>query len=365
MGYLMQKIKNSTYILENRYNCVAQIGHGTFGNVIIAYDHQIQSNVAIKKVKPLKIGLLMTIMELKLLSRFNHPNIIKFYNVHMYSISLDGIYLVMEKMDTNLSYLCQSTYCLNIVDYQFINYQIIDAVSYIHACNIMHRDLKPENILMNKYTFEIKISDFGLSCVNYRHPDKQYNPEMCTLYYRAPEIILNNGYYTELIDMWSVGCIMAELVIRKRLFEVERPVLILRKIFDIIGYTSDPDELSFIRLQKYKKLFSNYGKERPKTLDVICKEMPDDMLNLTDKLLTLDPRKRLSADQAKQHQFFNNEYGFKKSEKLYQPIPFSPYDEPRRDNQIILFTELIKEILLVQYLNGSCTFPLWNQFYFS
>lgn len=180
--------------------------------------------------------------------------------------SYDNIYLVMPKMDRNLSQVIRSKQEFTERHLQYIIFQILAGLSYLHSANIMHRDLKPENIMINASDCQIKITDFNLakyakfeahtpaSRTNFRNSSSRKNRRnhdkwptlteyVCTRWYRAPEIMLCSRHYDSKIDLWSLGCIASELYHRKPIFKGKNHIEMLQLMFHYLG---TPDDTSWI-----------------------------------------------------------------------------------------------------------------------
>ena len=151
----------------------------------------------------------------------NHENVLSLKSIlQPESLSkFNELYLVSELMETDLTQIIKSQQSLSDEHIQFFLYQLLRGLKYIHSCGIIHRDLKPRNLLVNS-NCDLKICDFGLSRPNIQAlmtPSASLTDYIATRWYRAPEVILSWRQYTSAIDVWSVGCILAELIRRKPL----------------------------------------------------------------------------------------------------------------------------------------------------
>ncbi|TVU15465.1 hypothetical protein EJB05_38986 [Eragrostis curvula] len=288
-----------------------KINEGTYGVVYRARDKRTGEIVALKKVKMEKEreGFPLTsLREINILLSFHHPSIVDVKEVVVGS-SLDSIFMVMEYMEHDLKgvmetmkqpYTQSEVKCLML--------QLLEGVKYLHDNWVLHRDLKTSNLLLNNRG-ELKICDFGLSR-QYGSPLKPYTQLVVTLWYRAPELLLGTKEYSTAIDMWSVGCIMAELLAKEPLFNGKNEFEQLDKIFRTLGtpnekiwpgYSKLPGvKVNFVK-QPYNRLRDKFPAAsfsgRP-----ILSEAGFDLLN---SLLTYDPDKRISADEALQHKWFS------------------------------------------------------------
>ena len=165
--------------------------------------------------------------EIKLLMHFDrHEDIIELIDTVPPGVdemsSFSDIYLVTPLLESNLEKIINSKQPLTNLHYQYLTYQILRGLKYIHSTGVIHRDIKPENILVNGADCNVKIIDFGLArgvCKDDDDEFKAANTEyVCTRWYRSPEVMCNAGYYDEKMDIWGVGCILAEMVLRRPLF---------------------------------------------------------------------------------------------------------------------------------------------------
>lgn len=204
--------------IEN-YIHLNYIHEGVYGVVYRAKDKLTGEIYAIKKTKLGKEreGFPITsIREFNLLLSMQHPNIVNVKEVVVGS-TLDKIYFVMEYVEHELKNIIEYMNCkFDLAEVKSLMRQLLKAMEYLHVKNIMHRDLKTSNILYSNKGC-LKVCDFGLAR---RHMglSRSYTPVVVTLWYRAPELLLGNDRYTTAIDMWSVGCIFAELVLGGALF---------------------------------------------------------------------------------------------------------------------------------------------------
>jgi cell division cycle 2-like protein len=226
--FLLLKKKKSRYInpvlsgcrkIEN-YKQLNKIDEGSYGIVFRAENIETGEIVAIKKIKlgKEKEGFPITsIREINILFDLDHENIIKIKEV-VYGSSLDKIYTVMEYMDYELkALLSEKSSVFNLSQIKCLMIQLLKGVEYMHTKWIIHRDLKTSNLLFD-IRGVLKIGDFGLAR-KYGSPLRHYTKLVVTLWYRAPELLLNCEKYSTAIDIWSVGCILAELLLKEPLIQ--------------------------------------------------------------------------------------------------------------------------------------------------
>ena len=229
-GKRTYKIKDKNYEvkfeLDTRYKLLENIGNGAYGVVCSAIDTENDSKVAIKKI-PRTFDVVTTAKrtyrELKILKHFKHDNIISIKNILKPPADLEqfnDVYVVLDLMETDLHHVIHSQQPLTEEHARYFLYQILRGLKYIHSANVLHRDLKPSNLLVNQ-DCELKIGDFGMARGLSSSPSEQkrvMTEYVATRWYRAPELMLSLNEYSEAIDMWSVGCIFAEMLGRKHLF---------------------------------------------------------------------------------------------------------------------------------------------------
>ncbi|EIW69024.1 CMGC/CDK/CDC2 protein kinase [Tremella mesenterica] len=286
----------------DNYTKLEKVGEGTYGVVYKARD--IHGNfVALKKIRleAEDEGVPSTsIREISLLKELSQDdNIVKLLDiVH----SEAKLYLVFEFLDLDLK-----KYMDTIGDKDGLGpamvkkftWQLIKGLYYCHAHRILHRDLKPQNLLINKEG-NLKIADFGLARA-FGIPLRTYTHEVVTLWYRAPEVLLGSRHYSTAIDMWSVGCIFAEMAMRQPLFPGDSEIDEIFRIFRILGTPNDDIWPGVQSLPDYKPTFPQWHSQDLSTMVRGLDEHGIDLLNLT---LIYDPAHRISAKRALQHPYF-------------------------------------------------------------
>ncbi|MBA0821222.1 hypothetical protein Goarm_018092 [Gossypium armourianum] len=295
------------------YERLNKISEGTYGVVFRARDKKTGEIVALKKVKILdrreleEFGFPLTsLREINILASFNHPSIVKVKEVVV--DDHDNVYMVMEYMEHDLKALMESMkWPFSTSDVKCLMLQLLEGVKYLHDNWVLHRDLKTSNLLLSNQG-ELKICDFGMAR-QYGSPQKPYTTKVVTQWYRAPELLLGAKTYSTAVDMWSVGCIMAEMLAKQPLFKGTSEIDQLRKIFDTLGTPNEKIWAGFSELPGSK---ANYSKQR---YNLLRKRFPvasftgsavlsDAGFDLLNRLLTYDPEKRITADDALKHDWF-------------------------------------------------------------
>uniref|UniRef100_A0A8C2Z266 Stress-activated protein kinase JNK n=1 Tax=Cyclopterus lumpus TaxID=8103 RepID=A0A8C2Z266_CYCLU len=348
------EVGDSTFTVLKRYQNLKPIGSGAQGIVCAGYDAVLDRNVAIKKLsRPFQnqTHAKRAYRELVLMKCVNHKNIISLLNVFTQQKSLEDfqdVYLVMELMDANLCQVIQME--LDHERMSYLLYQMLCGIKHLHSAGIIHRDLKPSNIVV-KSDCTLKILDFGLART--AGTSFMMTPYVVTRYYRAPEVILGMGY-KENVDLWSVGCIMGEMVRHKILFPGRDYIDQWNKVIEQLG-TPLPEFM-----KKLQPTVRNYVENRPKYAGLTFPKLFPDCLfpadsehnklkasqarDLLSKMLIIDPAKRISVDEALQHPYINVWYDPAEVEAPPPQIYDKQLDE--REHSIDEWKELIyKEVM--------------------
>ncbi len=219
--------------VEN-YEWLNRIEEGTYGVVYRAKDKRTEQIVALKKLKmeKEKEGFPITsLREINMLLKAKHPNIVHVREIVVGS-NMDKIYIVMDYVEHDLKSLMETMKQPFLEgEVKTLTVQLLRAVHHLHDNWILHRDLKASNLLLSHKGI-LKVGDFGLAR-EYGSPLKPYTPVVVTLWYRAPELLLGVKEYSTAVDMWSVGCIFAEFLLHKPLFQGKSEIDQLNQIFKV------------------------------------------------------------------------------------------------------------------------------------
>ncbi|KYN37898.1 Cell division protein kinase 2, partial [Trachymyrmex septentrionalis] len=279
---------------------IEKIGEGTYGVVYKARDKLTGKLVALKKIRleTEREGVPSTaIREISLLKDLAHPNIIQLFDV------VDGdnhLYLVFEFLQQDLKKLLDSVKGgLEPALVKSYLCQLLKAISFCHLRCILHRDLKPQNLLIDREG-HIKLADFGLARM-IGVPVRTYTHEVVTLWYRAPEVLLGTKLYTCALDIWSLGCIFAEMATRRALFPGDSEIDQLFRIFRMLG---TPDETIWPGVSQLPDYTSRFPRWEASNIDDILPTFDDDAKDLISKMLTYDPNQRITAKRGLTHPYF-------------------------------------------------------------
>ena len=291
--------------IADRYQIISKLGEGAYGNVFLAEDLKNKNmKVAVKQLKSSSVeeGVpISSLREISLLKELSHVNIVKLMDVvHLQN----NIVLVFEYVETDLKIMLKKNKNKGLEPklYKSFLYQLLKGIQHIHRMKILHRDIKSENLLISKDN-KLKITDFGLAR-GYGLPIKNFRNDVVSLWYRAPDILLGNENYERSVDMWSVGCIFAEMVLGNILFKGYSEKEQVRKIFEILGTPTEKTYPMYMEYSEWKK--ETWEVYHPQDLKKFLPTLSDDGLDLLKKLLELDPEKRILSADALQHPFFKD-----------------------------------------------------------
>ncbi|KID92851.1 Cell division control protein [Metarhizium guizhouense ARSEF 977] len=319
----------------DNYQKLEKVGEGTYGVVYKARDLANSGRiVALKKIRleAEDEGVPSTaIREISLLKELRDPNIVRLFNI----VHSDGhkLYLVFEFVDLDLKRYMEALPVsdggrgkalpegssatimqlgLGEVVVRKFMMQLCEGIKYCHSRRVLHRDLKPQNLLIDKEG-NLKLADFGLARA-FGVPLRTYTHEVVTLWYRAPEILLGGRQYSTGVDMWSVGCIFAEMCTRKPLFPGDSEIdeifkifrqvaLLLRSTPEIYSQNMKHEEV-WPGVTSYPDFKSSFPKWKRDYRQPLCQNLDQKGLELLEMMLVYDPAGRISAKQACNHPYF-------------------------------------------------------------
>uniref|UniRef100_A0A4W4DXN4 cyclin-dependent kinase n=1 Tax=Electrophorus electricus TaxID=8005 RepID=A0A4W4DXN4_ELEEL len=286
------------------FQCLNRIEEGTYGVVYRAKDKKTDEIVALKRLKmeKEKEGFPITsLREINTILKAQHPNIVTVREIVVGS-NMDKIYIVMNYVEHDLKSLMETMKQPFLPgEVKTLMVQLLRGVRHLHDNWILHRDLKTSNLLLSHKGI-LKIGDFGLAR-EYGSPLKPYTPVVVTLWYRGPELLLGAKEYSTAVDMWSVGCIFGELLTQKPLFPGKSEIDQINKIFKDLGSPSEKIWPGYVELPAVKKMtFTDYPYNNlRKRFGALLSDQGFDLMN---KFLTYCPAKRISADEALMHEYF-------------------------------------------------------------
>ncbi|EFC50050.1 cell division control protein 2 [Naegleria gruberi] len=301
-----------------RYDRQDKLGEGTYGVVYRAIDLTNKNVVAIKKIRleHEDEGVPSTsIREISLLKEMHHPNVVNLIEVIHGD---DNLHLVFEFIELDLKKYMNEFKRIEgekkkriPIPMSMIKsclYQTLKGIAFCHSARIIHRDLKPQNILVQKTKdndLMLKLADFGLARA-FQLPCGKLTHEVVTLWYRAPEILLGSEKYSTPVDIWSIGCIFAELVNGTALFPADSEIDMLFKIFQNLGTPNEEIWPGVSSLKGFASFNNKFPKWKGNHLPAVCSRLDDCGIDLLTRMLEYQPNKRISAKEALKHPFFDD-----------------------------------------------------------
>ncbi|KAL9416126.1 hypothetical protein AB3S75_039341 [Citrus x aurantiifolia] len=301
---------------------IMPIGRGAYGIVCSVLNTETNELVAMKKIANAfdnHMDAKRTLREIKLLRHLDHENVIAVIDVVPPPLRREftDVYIAAELMDTDLHQIIRSNQSLSEEHCQYFLYQLLRGLKYIHSANVIHRDLKPSNLLLNA-NCDLKICDFGLARPT---SENEFMTEyVVTRWYRAPELLLNSSDYTAAIDVWSVGCIFMELMNRRPLFPGKDHVHQMRLLIELLGTPTDAD-LGFVRNEDAKRYIRQLPQHPRQSLAQVFPHVHPLAIDLVDRMLTFDPMKRITVDEALAHPYLARLHD--EADEPVCPEPFS------------------------------------------
>ncbi|CAK9879354.1 unnamed protein product [Sphagnum jensenii] len=296
--------------MEN-YEKLEKVGEGTYGKVYKARHKKTGRLVALKKTRldmeeeGVPSTALREVSLLQMLSQSIY--VVRLLCVeHIDKKGKPLLYLVFEYLDTDLKKYIDShgkgnKNPLPTSIIKSFMYQLCKGVAHCHSHGVMHRDLKPQNLLVDREKGLLKIADLGLGRA-FTVPLKSYTHEIVTLWYRAPEVLLGASHYSTPVDIWSVGCIFAELSRKSPLFPGDSELQQLLHIFRLLGTPTEEVWPGVSTLRDWH----DYPHWQPQNISRVVPDLDPQGVNLLSSMLQINPAKRISAKAALQHAFFDD-----------------------------------------------------------
>ncbi|GAB6021972.1 P-TEFb-associated cyclin-dependent protein kinase Cdk9 [Chamberlinius hualienensis] len=298
-----------------KYDKLTKIGQGTFGEVFKARNKATRKLVALKKVlmENEKEGFPITALrEIRILQLLKHENVVNLIEICRtkatpFNRFKSTFYLVFDFCEHDLAGLLSNINVkFSLGEIKRVMQQLLNGLYFIHSNKILHRDMKAANILISKNGV-LKLADFGLArafSINKNGGTNRYTNRVVTLWYRPPELLLGERNYGPPVDMWGAGCIMAEMWTRSPIMQGNTEQHQLNLICQLCGSIATEVWPDVERLELFNKLELPKGHKR-KVKERLKAYVKDHYaLDLLDKLLTLDPEKRVNSDDALNHDFF-------------------------------------------------------------
>jgi mitogen-activated protein kinase 15 len=290
----------------DRYEIMQKLGKGAYGIVWKAMDKKYKQIVALKKVFDAfhnATDAQRTYREVMFLQDLNgHENIIRLRNIIKAENNKD-LYLVFDFMEADLHHVIRAS-ILEEIHKQYIVYQILKGMKYIHSADLIHRDLKPSNVLINS-DCQIKLADFGLARSVASTGDDtniKLTDYVATRWYRAPEILLGSTKYSKAVDMWSVGCILGELIIGKAMFQGTSTLNQIEKVLELIGKPK-PEDIESIESPHAATILSSINVTKKRSFHSFFPNASETALDFLRRLLVFNPHHRLTVEEALRHKY--------------------------------------------------------------
>ncbi|KAJ6982001.1 mitogen-activated protein kinase 9-like [Populus alba x Populus x berolinensis] len=370
----------------SQYEIQEVVGKGSYGVVASAIDTHTGERVAIKKMNNVfehVSDATRILREIKLLRLLKHADIVEIKHIMLPPSPREfkDVYVVFELMESDLHQVIKLNDDLTPEHHQFFLYQLLRGLKYIHTGNVFHRDLKPKNILANA-DCKVKLCDFGLARVSFTNAPSAIFWTLDYILYGIDvglqnvffllrimwqldgTVPLNSAarfpprHYTPAIDIWSIGCIFAELLTGKPLFPGKNVVHQLELITDLLG-TPAADTIARVGNEKARKYLSSMRKKQPIPFSKKFPDVDRSALCILERLLAFDPKDRPSAEEALADLYFDG-LADKEQEPSRQPISKLEFEFERRkltrdDVRELIYREILEyhPEMLKEYLQGT------------
>mmetsp|Transcript_37777 Transcript_37777/g.100510 ORF Transcript_37777/g.100510 Transcript_37777/m.100510 type:complete len:422 (-) Transcript_37777:49-1314(-) len=343
------RVKGTIFEVDKRYEISEPMSHGAYGTVCSAQDLEAGEQVAVKKIEGVFEHITITkrtLRELRILRHLQHENLVQVKNIFMTREKHDfeDIYVVSELMEADLASTLRSAQPLSDDHCQFFLYQILRGMKYVHSALVIHRDLKPRNLLVNS-NCDLKICDFGLARVRFAEKECvcRMTEYVCSRWYRAPEVLCSWTDYSCSIDIWSIGCIFAEMLRRKPLFPGANTQHQLDLIIGLLGTPEGPD-LMKIPNEKCRKFIRSLPTTPGQPFNLYFDSCPAAQ-DLLAQMLRWDPSRRVSVHEGIQHAYMNKLH-YPEDEPIRQALDTTDFEfERRKITSSVLREEIFRETL--------------------
>jgi len=322
-------IGGKDFYVDTKYELIKPVGSGGFGMVVSALDTETQRRVAIKKIHDIFSSLedaKRIVREVRILRSLHHPHIIRLRDAVPPDETghLSDVYLVTDLMPTDLHRVIYSRQELTLEHHRFIIYQVVCATAYLHSAGILHRDLKPSNVLINEKC-QVKLCDFGLArplravAANVDSDgepaspasgssvveEEEFTEYVVTRWYRAPEVMLVSGHYGTEVDVWSIGCVLGEMLNQKPMFPGKNYLDQLKMITRTMG-RPNPEDLDFIRKERAKSFMLTLPASSGNRFHEKFRHHDPEIVRILHNLLRIDPSQRTKLDDLINDPFFES-----------------------------------------------------------
>jgi len=348
-------VHGSKFECAKRYSIIEPVGQGAYGIVCSASDEESGEQIAIKKIENAFEHIAFTkrtLRELRILRHLRHENLLDIRSMFLPGRrdSFDDVYVVSELMETDLATILKSPQPLTEEHCQFFLYQILRGMKYVHSGEVIHRDLKPRNMLVNA-NCDLKICDFGLARVSFPEREFQTCPMteyVCTRWYRAPEVLCCWSEYTSAVDVWSIGCIFAEMLVRRALFPGQNTQHQLRLIVECLGAPAT-EELQQIPNQKCRRYIESLPTEEAAKFNTYFGDVSAEAKELLRKTICFGAQQRVSVQEALRQEYLSALF-CPDDEPTRAPLDTTDFEFERRK---INFKALREEL----FIEAMCYYP--------